>query len=178
MSEIQNWINKIIKGVWDSFGDSAPEITSMIGVMVASNLMRPSASHWGRISERGRLARAYQGQSEAVENLSKSETEIIHERKIQVPYAKILEKGGQTKVTSRVAGAMYRLYKMTGDKKYLKAFLSARLGWKSFFEHKSHPYLSEAYSSMTIDKISNPIRRNIEKRLNMIENLEVILGNK
>jgi len=176
MSDMQEWIEKITQGVWDGLGDSAPQITQTIGVMVASKIMS-SPLTWASIRQRGRLARAYQGQTEATETFSKSPVEIIHERILHVPYARILEEGGQTRVNPRVASAMYRLYKLTGDRKYYLAFISARIG-RSVFEHKARPYLSNAISSFNVEMLSEITRRNIETRLKAIPNLEVVIGTK
>jgi len=174
---MQEWIEKITQGVWDGLGDSAPQITQTIGVMVASKIMS-SPLTWASIRQRGRLARAYQGQTEATETFSKSPVEIIHERILHVPYARRVEEGGDTPTSRRMAFALKRIYKRTGDKKYEALYKSILSGRKTVINHLAHPYLSNAISSFNVEMLSEITRRNIETRLKAIPNLEVVIGTK
>lgn len=170
MPTFDEWIGTIRRGIWESFSSSAPEIVDDIGRR-AAQIVKQKTGKWGKPT--GRLANALEGKDNYSESLSKTDTEIVAERTIDLPYAWAIEKGNfYTNVTPAVRGRMLRLFKETKDPKYIKAFLSKKTKWF----HKAYPYLEPAIQQTEIGTLVNIFEKHFVKELSKIPNMEITLG--
>ena len=176
MSDIQEWIKKIERGVWDGLGESSSDIMRVWAVkmvaMMKSYSGYPSKPPISILS--GRLARAIQGGEESSDSFNKSETSMIYERIINVPYGAISEYGKDVKATDAMRRAMFAKLKELNQ--YKKDFARIGKGAKGFFEHKAYNFVKNSIEAITTEMIEPSVREHLETELNKIPNLEVTIG--
>ncbi len=173
-NEISEWISKIQKGIWDSFALGSKDVMNAWAVFIVSRMktgqsypaVKPPAI------QSGRLVRAIQGGSESSDDGIVDDSTIVYERTIRVPYAWMIEEGGNVAVTSRMKSFFLWKYSQTKEKKWkYMAFAGA-------LKHPPLDYIKDSIMGMTVDKIEPAISRHLEIELNKIPNLEVVIGNK
>lgn len=175
VQDISGWIDKIQKGIWDSFGMASKEIMDAWAVFIVSrmrtNRMNPSAKNisiW-----KGKLARGIQGGEGSTDDGIVDESAIVYERTIRVPYGAISEYGGETRATPKARRAMFATLKKLGT-------YNPKTTWtnRAIFVHQAFDFVKDSIPEMSMDKIKEPIRRHLEIELNKIPNLEVVIGGK
>lgn len=175
VTEISGWVDKIQKGIWDSFGMASKEVMDAWAVFIVSrmrtNRMNPSAkpiSIW-----KGKLARGIQGQEGSTDDGIMEENVIVYERTLRVPYGAISEYGGTTSATPKARRAMFATLKKLGTYNPHTSWTNA-----SKFIHPAFNFIKDSIPEMSMDRIEQPIRRHLDIELNKIPNLEVVIGNK
>ena len=174
VKDISEWIKKIERGIWDSFGMASKEVMDAWAVFIVSRMKTnkqtyPSAKPISIYQ--GNLARAIQNSSNDTGIMENNV--IVYERNVRVPYAAISEYGGTVRATPSMRRAMFAKLKASG--RYNKETVNMH---KAVFEHKPFEFIKDSIAEMTADKIEPAIRRNLEIELNKIPNLEVVIGNK
>ena len=178
VKDISEWIKKIERGIWDSFGMASKEVMDAWAVFIVSrmrtNRQNPSPKPISIYT--GRLARALQGGGESQDDGIVDDSVVVYERTVKVPYAAISEYGGKTRANNSTRRAMFAQLKKMGT--YNKNTVWTH---KAFFDHRDGSgmqFVKDSISEMSIDKIKPAIMRHIETELNKIPNLEVVIGGK
>ena len=176
VQEISGWMNKIKTGIWDAFGASSKEIMDAWAVFIVSRMKTnrqtyPSAKPISIFQ--GKLARGIQGGEGTTDDGLVDDSAIVYERTIRVPYAGISEFGGRVRATPSMRRAMFAKLKAMG--RYNKDTVWTH---KAIFEHKPFEFIKDSVEGMTVDKITPAIMRHVEKELNKIPNIEVLLVSK
>jgi hypothetical protein len=176
VKDISEWIKKIERGIWDSFGMASKEVMDawadfIVLRMKTNKQTYPSAKPISIYQ--GKLARGLQGREGSIDDGLVDDSVIVYERTVRVPYAAISEYGGSVPATSSMRRAMFAKLKAMG--RYNKDTVWTH---KAIFEHKPFEFIKDSISEMSVEKIEKPIRRHLKIELDKIPNLEVVIGGK
>lgn len=171
-NELSEWISKIQKGIWDSFGMASKDIMNTWAVFMVSRMK--NGQEYKATSppaiKSGNLARAIQDGS--TDDGLMDDSAIVYERTIKVPHAWMIEEGGNVAVTERMKMFFLWKYHLTKEKKW------KYMAFAKTLNHPALDYIKDSIMGMTADKIEPAISRHLEVELNKIPNLEVVIGNK
>uniref|UniRef100_A0A6M3IY43 Uncharacterized protein n=1 Tax=viral metagenome TaxID=1070528 RepID=A0A6M3IY43_9ZZZZ len=172
MSDIQEWIKKIERGIWDGLASSSKDVMDVWAVFMVSR-MKSDQGYKATAPpsiKSGRLARAIQGMADSSDGGVVDDNAIVYERTLKIPYAWMLEKGGNINVTDRMKKMFLWKYSQTKEKKW------AYMAFAKTLNHPALNYIQDSITGMSVEKIEAPIRRHLETELNKIPNLEVTIG--
>ena len=174
-NDLISWMNKIRESVWTAMGSSSKDVMDSWTMRMTSSMLRGGGTR--PVQKLGlrtaRLSNALLGVSESSDDGTQTDDMIIYQRTVSVPYADISDKGGNIQIDARMRAGLIKKAKQMGERKYAWMAYSR----SGMLHHKKFDYTGEAAEKMTEADYTEILRPHLERELNKIPNIEVVIGN-